>query len=83
MTKSGTVVDATKKCHYCDNAATKMLVWLYDKNKRAARIKLPWCGCDLMVALRRIWGNPYQVHEGRDYEVLPIDDASREGKPCG
>ncbi len=64
----------TKKCRYCDNPAVKTLVWLRDKRGRPARIQLPWCGCDLMVALRRIWGFPHPVHEGADYEVeeLPI-----------
>jgi hypothetical protein len=58
------------KCRYCDGEATKTLVWLKDKQGRPARIKLPWCGCDLMTALRRIWASPYQVIEGRDYEVI-------------
>jgi hypothetical protein len=59
----------TDKCHYCDNKATKTLVWLKDKRGNPAEIKLPWCGCDLMVALRRFWANPYQVVEGDDYKV--------------
>jgi hypothetical protein len=61
------------KCHYCDNESSKTLVWLKDKSGRAARIKLPWCGCDLMASLKKIWSHPYQVHEGRDYEVLQED----------
>lgn len=57
------------KCHYCDNESAKTLVWLKDKKQRPAEIKLPWCGCDLMVALRRIWRTPYLVREGVDYRV--------------
>lgn len=57
------------KCNYCENAAKKTLVWLYDKSHQPAEIKLPWCGCDLMTALRRIWPCPYQVEEGVDYRV--------------
>lgn len=59
----------SKKCHYCENQATSTLVWLKDKNQRPARIQLPYCGCDLMVALKRFWKHPYQVIEGRDFEV--------------
>ena len=57
------------KCKYCDNEATKTLVWLKDKRRLPARIKLPWCGCDLMTALKRFWASPYQVVEGVDYEI--------------
>lgn len=57
------------KCHYCDRKATKTLVWLYDKSHRPCRIRLPWCGCDLMAALRKIWARPYQIEEGIDYEI--------------
>ncbi len=57
------------KCHYCENAASKTLVWLYDKRHQPARIKLPWCGCDLMTALRKIWVSPYQVVEGVEYVI--------------
>lgn len=57
------------KCCYCENEATKTLTWLKDRRQQPARIKVMWCGCDLMVALRRFWPNPYQVIEGRDYEV--------------
>jgi hypothetical protein len=57
------------KCKYCDNPATKTLVWLKDKQQRPARIKLPYCGCDLMIALKRFWTKPYQVREGIDYEI--------------
>jgi len=57
------------QCHYCENDATKTVVWLKGKDHMPARIKLPWCGCDLMEALRKIWGSPYQVVEGVDYEV--------------
>jgi hypothetical protein len=58
-----------RTCKYCENPATKTLVWLKDKGGRPARIRLPWCGCDLMTAFRRFWMNPYQVVEGRDYQV--------------
>jgi trehalose/maltose hydrolase-like predicted phosphorylase len=63
-------------CKYCKNTATKTLVWLRDKNQRPARIKVPWCGCDLQLALKRFWGNPYKVVEGSDYEIeaLPGDE---------
>lgn len=57
-----------RKCHYCDNAATKTLIWLKDKKQHPARIKLPWCGCDLMQALKKIWQTPYQVIQDRDYD---------------
>ncbi len=57
------------QCHYCDKDAVKTLVWLYDKNQEPAEIKLPWCGCDLMTALKRFWGSPYPVAEGVDYRV--------------
>jgi len=57
------------KCKYCESEATKKLVWLLDKEGLPAEIKLPWCGCDLMTALRKIWRNPYQVKEGLDYRV--------------
>jgi hypothetical protein len=56
-------------CHYCANQSTKTLVWLKDKNRQPARIRLPWCGCDLMAALKRFWPSPYPVQEGVDYEV--------------
>lgn len=59
----------SEKCHYCENKATKTLVWLKNKQGMPARIKLPWCGCDLKTALKRFWPNPYQVIEGEDYEV--------------
>lgn len=58
-----------KKCHYCENPASKTLVWLKDKSGADARIRLPWCGCDLMVALKRFWASPYQVREGIDYAI--------------
>lgn len=57
------------KCKYCNNEATTTLVWLKDKNGQPAKIRVPWCGCDLMTALRRFWAFPYQVIEGVDYEV--------------
>lgn len=57
------------KCHYCENSATKTLVWLKDKQGRPDEIKLPWCGCDLMTALKRFWRTPYPVVEGDDYKV--------------
>ncbi len=59
-----------KKCHYCANRAVKTLVWLKDRSRQPARICLPWCGCDLQVALKRFWPNPYTVVCGTDYEVL-------------
>lgn len=71
------------KCKYCDREATRTLVWLKDKRQRPARIKLPWCGCDLMTALRRIWACPYQVQEGRDYEVLSRPPAPPLTQPIG
>lgn len=58
------------KCHYCDKKAKQTLVWLKDKQGSPARISLPWCGCDLMAALRKIWASPYQVQEGVDYEII-------------
>lgn len=57
------------QCHYCKNEATKTVVWLKNKNQQPSRIKLPWCGCDLMSALKKIWPSPYQIVEGEDYEV--------------
>lgn len=60
------------KCHYCNSESTQTLVWLKDKRQRPAEIKLPWCGCDLMTALRRIWHSPYQVVEGVDYRVEDV-----------
>jgi hypothetical protein len=63
------------KCHYCDNPAIQILVWLKDKHGQKAVIRLPWCGCDLMTALKKIWKTPYQVQKGVDYE---IDDVGPE-----
>ncbi len=57
------------ECHYCENKATKKVVWLKDKNGNPARIALPWCGCDLMEALTHFWGQPYQIVEGIDFIV--------------
>ena len=57
------------KCHYCDNEATKTLVWLKDKRGQPAEIKVQWCGCDLMTVLKRLWANPYPVREGVDYRI--------------
>lgn len=57
------------KCHYCDQDATQYVVWLKDKQGRNARIALPWCGCDLMEALRKTWPCPYPVVQGTDYEI--------------
>lgn len=59
--------ESARKCQYCEGQASKTLVWLFDKQGRPANIRLPWCGCDLMTALRRFWNNPYQVREGIDY----------------
>lgn len=57
------------KCHYCENDAAKTLVWLKNRRQEPARIQLPWCGCDLMTALKRFWPCPYPVVEGVDYAV--------------
>lgn len=57
------------KCQYCANEATKNVVWLKNKRQESARIKLPWCGCDLMSALKKFWPIPYQIREGIDYEI--------------
>lgn len=57
------------KCYYCDNMTEQQVVWLKDKRGKSCRIKLPWCGCDLMTALKQFWANPYQIVEGVDYEV--------------
>jgi len=57
------------KCHYCDNSAVQTLVWLYDKNAKPAQIRLPWCGCDLMTALKKIWSNASPVQEGVHYRI--------------
>jgi len=62
------------KCHYCDNQSDRILVWLRDKNNQPAEIKLPWCGCDLMTALRRIWPTPRPVVEGEDYRTERYDE---------
>jgi hypothetical protein len=62
------------KCHYCPNEATKRVIWLKDKKQQPARISLPWCGCDLMEALKRFWPSPYQIVEGVDFEVGPLDE---------
>lgn len=64
--------EKTAKCHYCENQSTKTLIWLKDKKQQPARIKLPWCGCDLQVALKKFWHSPYTVVEGRDYETKPL-----------
>ena len=64
------------KCKYCENKAVKRVVWLKDKRGQPARISLPWCGCDLMVALTRFWPCPYQVVEGVDYEIVSLDPPS-------
>ncbi len=62
----------TAKCHYCENQSTKTLIWLKDKKQQPARIKLPWCGCDLQVALKKFWHSPYTVVEGRVYETKSL-----------
>jgi hypothetical protein len=64
------------KCKYCDNPATKTLVWLFDKNRRPTKIRLPWCGCDLMVALRKIWSNASPVTEGYHYAVEELKEVT-------
>lgn len=66
------------KCHYCDNQAVKMLVWLKDKTGRKSIIRLPWCGCDLMTALKKIWPTPYPVKEGVDYAIDEVDQSLLE-----
>lgn len=60
------------KCRYCDNEADKILIWLKDKNRKPARIKVKWCGCDLQIALTRFWACPYKVVENTDYEYEHI-----------
>lgn len=60
------------KCHYCNNKATKSLVWLKDKRGFPARIRVNWCGCDLMEHLKKIYRNPYIVSQQLDYEVEEI-----------
>jgi hypothetical protein len=59
-------------CKYCDQPATQTLVWLFDRQRRPARIRVPWCGCDLMTALKRFWPNPSPVREGYHYECEPL-----------
>ena len=49
------------KCYYCDNQATKTLVWLKDISKKPARIKRPWCGCDLQISFQKFCKYPYKV----------------------
>jgi hypothetical protein len=61
------------RCHYCDGTATKTLVWLKDKRQQPTKIMLPWCGCDLQVALQRFWPSPYTVVMGVDYEIEPLE----------
>lgn len=58
-----------KKCHYCDNESVQTLVWLQDKNGDPAQIRLPWCGCDLMTALKKFWSHPFPVREGTHYRI--------------
>ena len=58
------------QCKYCDKEATKTLVWLYDKQRKPARISVPYCGCDLMTALQKIWQNASPVTEGVHYEIM-------------
>lgn len=64
------------KCHYCDNPATKFVIWLKDKHGQPARTKMriSWCGCDLTEAMKRFWPNPYTVRLGVDYEVDPPEE---------
>lgn len=58
-----------KKCHYCDNRATRTLIWLKTKRGSPAEISLPWCGCDLMEnCINKIYTHPYQIKEGEDYK---------------
>lgn len=66
------------KCHYCENQATKTIVWLKDKKGKPTHLRLPWCGCDLMVALKKFWSNPYTVIEYLDYKVEGILDDRAE-----
>lgn len=68
------------KCKYCNEAATKTLVWLYDRHQQPARIEVPYCGgCDLMTALRKIWPNASPVSEGIHYEICPLFVYNIEG----
>jgi hypothetical protein len=70
----------THKCHYCEEPATKNITWLKDRRQRPARITLPWCGCDLMEALKRFWISPYRSFKVRKsyFSGLRIQEAS----PC-
>lgn len=73
-------------CHYCIANANKTLVWLKNKNGQPAVIRLPWCGCSLVIALKKSMGiaNPYPVKEGVDYKVevgLPV--VGSKGKRAG
>ncbi len=70
------------KCHYCERAADRTVVWLKDKKGAPAEIRLPWCGCDLMTALKRFWPNPYQIQEGVDYKVEPLEKKPLAGLFC-
>src|SRR5689334_3980939 len=63
------VAGQPQKCYYCDNPAIKRVVWLKDKRQQPAEIKLPWCGCSLMDALKRYWPMPYQIVEGEDFRI--------------
>jgi len=66
------------ECHYCDNTADRRLVWLKDKQGKPARIEVLWCGCDLQVALQRIYPRPHHVREGVDYEVTSLEEVGPE-----
>ncbi len=61
-----------KPCRYCGTATKNRVVWLKDKQEQPARIRVPWCGCDLRQGLKLFWPNPYQVVEGVDYEVETV-----------
>jgi hypothetical protein len=69
-----------KPCYYCDNVANKILIWLKDKGGNPTRRELNWCGCDLQIALKRFWVNPYKVVEGVDYEV---EELKVQCEDCG
>lgn len=71
------------KCKYCENEATKKVVWLKDRNRQPARIRVPWCGCDLMTALKRFWPNPYQIVQGVDFEVEELEPVPPEPPTTG
>jgi UDP-N-acetyl-D-mannosaminuronic acid transferase (WecB/TagA/CpsF family) len=57
------------KCRYCDKKATQKVVWLKNKYGEPATIRVNHCGCDLMKALTKIYGNPYPIEKDVDYRI--------------